>query len=393
MTSCMDMDIPPTNMLTEDSAFNSSTGVTAYMANLYTKIPLHDKRYSVNNRYDNSYIVQAFSCITGEAIGRDQSNQVIDQYWDGAYSAVRAANLLIESLPKYAQYHSESDLNHWLGEAHFVRGMIYMTFAQRYGGISLVTRVLNYPQEDIESFMIHRSSEEDTWKQVESDFQFAIDNCYATSSKNRVNKYTAAAYKASAMLHAASIANFNEVEHYDTERDIRLCGIDKDKAAYFYKSAYEATKIFDGGPYSLYRGDWKDGDKDAQFNNFVNIHQKPENCETIFMRSYGYPEKTHSWDALYGPLQLRTSGLSGGVHPTLEFVELFDGIDKDENGYLKVLNDDGTHIMYDNVDDIYQDAEPRLRATVILPNDEFKGEKITMYRGIYTPEIPSTDFP
>ena len=395
-TSCIDLDIPPVNMVTETQVFDNEAGVTAYFAKLYQDVPMMDRAYSPKNRYNNTYVVENFSCLTGEAIGRDQSSNRIDQYWDGAYSSIRNINIFIETLPDYAQYHSEETLNHWLGEAYFLRALSYTAFAQRYGGISLVTRVLNYPEEDIESFMIHRSSEEDTWKQIESDYQFAIDNCKPTSpSKSRVNKYTAAAYKSTAMLFAASIANFSEIEHFDTERNIQLCGIPKASASYFYKSAYEATKLFEGSSYKLYRGDWIEGNNEAQFTNFQNIHQKPNNAENIYVKEYGFdgesaPTKTHSWDALYNVFQMKVDGLSGGVHPTLEFVELFDGMEKDENGHLKFTNPDGTYIMYDNLMDPYKNAEPRLRATVIFPNDVFKGEEIEIYLGIYKPEVSAS---
>lgn len=394
LTSCHDyLDIPPENMVTEDQIFDNEIGITAYFAKLYQDVPMMDRRYSPNRRYNHDYVTENFSCLTGEAIGRDQSSHMVDQYWDGAYSSIRNINSLIEILPKYAEYHSKENYNHWMGEAHFLRALTYTAFAQRYGGISLVLEVLNYPEEDIESFMIHRSSEEDTWKQIERDYQFAIDNCKPnSSSKSRVNKYTAAAYKSTAMLFAASIANFSDIVHFDTKRNIQLCGIPKTSIAYFYNSAYEATKIFDGGPYSLYRGDWVENDKDAQFINYHNIHQKSNNSENIFVKEFNFEGatdkgKTHSWDALYNVFQQKVDGLSGGVHPTLEFVELFDGMNKDANGKLEFTNPDGTYIMYDNLMDPYKDAEPRLRANVIFPDDEFKGEKIGIYLGIYKPTI------
>lgn len=384
--SCIDLDIPPLNIITENQVFDNESGIDAYFANIYNYIPMMDRQYSIKNGYNNAYVIENMSTLTGEAVGRDQSSTVINDYWN--YGIIRKINMFIETLPQYAAYHSEENIKHWLGEAHFLRAFVYSEMVKRYGGMPLVTKVLNYPEEDIETFKIPRSSEEDTWLQIEKDFQYAIDNCKEKSVKGRANRYTAAAYKSSAMIFAASIANFNEISHHDTERGYRLCGIDKDKAAYFYKSAWNAAKLVEGH-YSLYMDEWKEGDKEAQYENFQKVLQKPDNCESIFVKEYRYPEITHSWDALYGPLQLKQDGLSGGVSPTLEFVELFEGIKKDANGLFSPMNDDGTYIMYDDIMDPYKDAEPRLRATVIFPGDIFKGEEIEIWRGVYKKPIPN----
>ena len=42
------------------------------------------------------------------------------------------------------------------------------------------------------------------------------------------------------------------------------------------------------------------------------------------------------------------------------------------------------YLLFDNVTDIFANAEPRLRANVILPGDVFKGESIEIRRGIFT---------
>lgn len=382
---CVNMDIPPKNLITDDQVFNNEAGVEAYLAEMYSSLPMMDRCFSIKSGYNNVYVTENISTITGEAISRDQQSKVINQWW--SYNEIRTVNIFIETLPKYSDYHTPENIDQWLGEAHFLRAFLYQNMAQRYGGIPLVNRVLNYPEEDIETFMIPRSSEEDTWKQIESDYQYAIDHCNGTYIKGRVNKYTAAAYKSSAMLFAASIANFNEVSHHDTERNIRLCGIPKEQAEYFYKSAWNAAKLLEG-QYSLYRGDWQAGNKEAQYLNFQNILQKPDNCESIFIKEYRYPDKIHSWDALYGPAQLKVDGLSGGVQPTVEFVELFEGVPKDAEGKLCFTDENGKYIMYDDIMDPYKDAEPRLRATVIFPCDIFKGEAIEIWRGVYTGAIP-----
>jgi hypothetical protein len=87
----------------------------------------------------------------------------------------------------------------------------------------------------------------------------------------------------------------------------------------------------------------------------------------------------------YVPRQLiGPNGYSSEVNPTLNFVEMFDGIPKNADGTILNLNSGGQYNLYTNTMDLFANAEPRLRATVILPGDVFKTQSIEIRRGIYT---------
>ena len=51
-----------------------------------------------------------------------------------------------------------------------------------------------------------------------------------------------------------------------------------------------------------------------------------------------------------------------------------------------MFDDNGKYVLFDKVTDLFANAEPRLRANVILPGDVFKGEVMEIRRGIYTGE-------
>jgi hypothetical protein len=107
--------------------------------------------------------------------------------------------------------------------------------------------------------------------------------------------------------------------------------------------------------------------------------------ENIYIKEYKYPDLAHGYDAYNIPRQLMGgNGYSAGNCPTLDFVELFDGFAKNADGTIKVFDDNGKYLMFDKVTDIFANAEPRLRAYVILPGDNFKGEEIEIRRGIFT---------
>jgi hypothetical protein len=382
------MDIAPVGIVTNEDVFTSESGVNSYLAKVYRNAPFDDFLASPIGGYkkEGATSFGGWSGLTGEAIVRGQSSQSAKSWFTEGYKMLRNINYFIETMPQYSSNFTEDQANRWLGEAYFLRAFVYYTMVKRHGGVILVNEVLDYPGKDITEFMLPRSSEEDTWDQVSADYDKAIELLGETSSRGRANKYVAAAYKARAMIFAASIANFNDISHFDTERQIRLCGIPKERAQDYYKQAYNAAKMLDG-KYELYKGEWKEGDKQAQYENFLNVFQKTNNVEAIYVMEYQYPTLTHSWDCIFGPLQMRVENVVGGIQPTLDFVEMFDGLDKNAEGELTFMDDNSHYILYDNPYDPYRNAEPRLRASILFPGDEFKGETIEIWRGIYTASV------
>ncbi len=107
--------------------------------------------------------------------------------------------------------------------------------------------------------------------------------------------------------------------------------------------------------------------------------------ENIYIKEYKFPDLAHGYDSYNIPRQLMGgNGYSAGNCPTLDFVELFDGFAKNPDGTIKVFDNNGKYLMFDKVTDIFANAEPRLRAYVILPGEVFKGEVIEIRRGIFT---------
>ena len=69
-----------------------------------------------------------------------------------------------------------------------------------------------------------------------------------------------------------------------------------------------------------------------------------------------------------------TSGYGGRYFVPLDWVELFDGLPLDPaTGYLKTTDDEGNYIVYDSSHGIFDNAEPRLKASIMIPGDLYKG--------------------
>lgn len=375
---CNSLDVPPINIIQDGDIFSSESGITAYMASLYRDLPIEDHRFTVYGFNDSWSNWPALGHFSGELLnnmlffvwGSPTGNEL--HFW--SYDRVRKINYFIENMPKYEQAFSKNLVNTWMGEAYFCRAFYYFAMVKRYGAVPLVKTVQNYPETSLEELQISRNTQEEGWDFVAEDLDKAIGLLPENSiSPGRANKYVAYALKSRAMLYAASIAQFDTpAQGYE-----KLLGIPASKAKSYYQASYDAANKI-GNKYSLYK---KSSDK---FENFWKLFLDKDNPEAIFVRYYKYPEYVHNYDCSHIPFQMRgPEGYSSIFNPTLDFVEMFDDI----NGKpfeLKTTGEDGKPIRYEKRSDIFKDVEPRLRASVILPDDVYKGEVIDVRKGIWT---------
>jgi starch-binding outer membrane protein, SusD/RagB family len=395
-SACTDLDIAPINLLGEDDIYGSNDGVMSNVARIYSRLPIEDFKYyyaatppTSGFNYSGTLFKQ-MACLTGEAVGRDTQGADNEGffYWDEGYSEIRDINTMLEKLPAHASTLGALETKTYLAEARFCRAYTYFALAKRYGGVPLVTSTIDYPTSvDIDGTRLFRASEEAIWDFIATDLDSAIANLPETSPvKGRVNKYVAAAFKSRAMLYAGSIAKYNTVNEVQDQNGtpVRICGIPADRANGYFKAAYDAAKlVVESNKYALYKGLWAAGDRVAQTKNFRALFLT-ETSENIFVKYYDATNSTHNYDESVQPNQTKTGGNDSEVNPSMDFVEMFDGIAKDEDGHFKNIDEDGHYYLFNTPLDAFVNAEPRLRATVIFPMDTYRGKVIDIRRGIWT---------
>ena len=390
-SACTDLDIQPINLLGEQEIFGSNAGVMSNVARIYSRLPIEDFKYYYPSgfNYSGTHFKQ-MACLTGEAVGRDTQGADNEgfSYWDEGYAELRDINMLIEKVPEYSSALGEAETQTYLAEAHFNRAFTYFALAKRYGGVPLITTPIDYPTSvDIEGTRLFRASEEAIWDFIASDLDYAIANLPENSpSKGRVNKYVAAAFKSRAMLYAGSIAKYNTISDVQDQNGIsvQVAGIPASRANDYFTAAYDAAKlVVESNKYALYKGLWAADDPAAQTRNFRALFMT-ETSENIFVKYYDQTNSTHNYDESVQPNQTKTGGNDSEVNPTMDFVEMFDGIAKDEEGHFDNIDENGHYYLYDSPLDAFANAEPRLRATVIFPMDTYRGQVIEIRRGIWT---------
>lgn len=404
-TSCVSLDVPPKNIVTDDDLLSSQSGMAIYLARMYSQMPWEDFKYVAANGFDGSTFLGCLGIEgTGEAIERDPITRAFTNetasLWGRAYTLIHDANHLIKAFPQYRDNYVEMAYNEFLGQAYFVRAFVYTQMAKRFGGIPIVKEVISYPFEgDVE---IARFSEKDTWGAILEDWDMAISLLPSTPTFDcSAHKYAALAFKSDAMLYAGSVAKYNEtvtgrLTGLGKKTGIRVIGFEEEEwfdcSNKYFLEAYKAAKeIIDSGVYSLYMKSWKANDPEAQYKNMVDMWRDLSSPENILIRRYEYPYLGHGLDAYSSPWIFRMP-LSAGTCPTEDFMELFDGFNRYPSGGIRVTDGtdhtNGNYLLFDKTMDFFKGVEPRLRAYIIFPGDVFRGREIEVRMGIYTGDVP-----
>ena len=406
LVSCAELDVPSPTVRSDSEMFANESTLMLYLSRLYSQMPFEDIRFGHQSPYNDDWLMIPDQA-SGQLHNRDRQGFMTSEggdrepaYWVKGFQLIRDANVLLETIEEYKSNFSESFYNHCKGEAYFTRAMVFYKLAQRYGGIPIVTKVLKYPEFSAAELEIPRSTEAESWDQVLEDFNSAIEFLNdASPRRGLANKYVALGFKSEAMLYAGSVAKYNGTTNtgFGRKTNVRVIGFDPATSAtlskkYFLEAYNAAREVMKANKYSLYKKAWSAGNRQAQYQNMVDMFFDIDSPENMYIKEYALGYLVHGFDVYAYPLQLRSAGYSCEATPILDFVELYDGLPKNPDGTTKVFdkepNDpDRKYVFYDQPMDFFKDAEPRLRAYVVFPMDQLLGVTIDIRRGVFTGDV------
>lgn len=186
------IDLNPTAQFTDAVYFKQPSDFKAYAASFYSQLPGWNFS-SMDNGSDLS--------ANGNSIGNDLGRGTIavgSTSWD--YSGIRSCNIL---LSKAAAYNGTGDISQYVGEAYFFRALAYFGLLKTFGGVPLVTTVLDVNSPELEA---PRNSRYEVMAQILADLNNAIpklptEQSIPASDKGRVSKWAAEAVKAEVELY------------------------------------------------------------------------------------------------------------------------------------------------------------------------------------------------
>lgn len=379
VSSCKDLDLEPKGILGEPELFGTAYGVQKYFIQLYNHLPIEDFIYYANSgggyMPGNNNSWQAYKNsqgqMSGEIFGWNVGmNGAGVGYWP--YNDIRIVNNFINNFPNYKGMYDAANYNALLGEARFLRAFFYQGMAKRYGGVPIITEVLDPVNGTPEQLNISRDTEYDTWKFIHDDLQFAMENMPEKSVEGRANKFTAAALMSRSMLYAGRVAKYTQYLGLSADPAVSagLAGMDPSVANEFFQYAYDAGKFIEQGSYSLYTKNYPD-----KATNFANLFLDKTSTENIFTKGYDGQTNGHCYDALMSPNPEMSSfvGTEGG--PILDFMKMYE--------FPALTDANGRPVRFDRRSDIKNGMEPRLRGTCFFDGDVLRGVTFDIQRGIY----------
>ena len=249
--------------------------------------------------------------------GRWDANNIPDALWTDMYEGIRHCNLFLpywenerDRLPI-----SNSTYNRTLGELLFLRAFYHFELFKRYGGIPILTNVLN-PGDNM---LIGRDSYANTVK-------FLVEQCdraagllplnYAsfTSNYGKATKGAALALKSRVLLYAASPLVNADKDYVDgTNGHVWMGGYDKER---WKEAAQAAQNVMALNEYQLYEY-LPEGNGTYSFG-YYNDSYYATNREFIFGRLWVQDNLMEINNAPMG-----YQNASGLTCPTQDFVDAF----------------------------------------------------------------------
>ncbi|WP_235972927.1 RagB/SusD family nutrient uptake outer membrane protein [Flavobacterium undicola] len=197
LSGCQDefIDLNPEGQFTDAVYFKKPSDFKAYTTGFYGQLQGWDF-----GNMDNGSDLSANANGNGTALGQG-TIATASTNWD--YSGIRVCNIL---LAKANEYTGEGSISQYVGEAHFFRAYAYFNLLKTFGGVPLVTTVLDTNSPEL---FAPRNSRYEVVAQILSDLDKAISNLpteqnLVATDKGRISKWAAMALKAQAELYEAT---------------------------------------------------------------------------------------------------------------------------------------------------------------------------------------------
>ncbi|MGV8091431.1 MAG: RagB/SusD family nutrient uptake outer membrane protein [Mangrovibacterium sp.] len=251
-----------------------------------------------------------------------------DDVWNGAYSAIRNANKLIE---QGENSEIKNDLLPYIGEGYFFRAYNYFNLLRSYGGVPIIEKVLTPGDPEVFG---PRASREEVVSFILSDLDKAIAylDVKGDTETGRICKEAAKAFKARICLFEGTWRKFHQTGDASSLLDLAVS---------------ESGDVINSQSYSLYKAKGEDSYR------YLFIDQtSTNNPESIIAKHYRVNINYNFW----------TYGISWGeMNPTKKIADMYlcaDGLPVDKSPLFQ---------GYNTCRSEFSNRDPRMTQSLILP--------------------------
>jgi starch-binding outer membrane protein, SusD/RagB family len=320
------IDLKPTGQFTDAVYFAKPGDFKAYTASFYNYKDNNGSFKSLLpgwdfNSMDNNSDLSANANGAGYDIGHG-TIAIGSTKWD--YSGIRSCNTL---LAKANAYTGTGDISQYVGEAYFFRAFIYFGLLKTFGGVPVVTTVLDVNAPELQA---PRNSRYEVVAQILSDLDEAIaklptEQTIPAADKGRVSKWAAEACKAQVELYEATWEKYvgQDPDGDGTSGGAGTAGYDAANVnKYLTDAVARCQDVMTNGGYTLWN---KNGD--AAMTNMSSWYLF--NLEDAGSNPGGYDKSTNKEFILYNVYDytLKQSGVNltwttGQLYPSRKFVDM-----------------------------------------------------------------------
>ena len=353
LSSCNDsfLERYPLDRISSDTYWNTENDLAVYNNSLYhmtlnnNDVPiLHghtaDDWSSIWNQDEmtDNMAISGIRHVFYQEIRAGKHNIPSTPGWFGykGWNFVRAINV---GLANYNNADIPQDIiDRYAGEARLFRGWFYAEKVSKYGDVPWIDKELNIDSEELYA---PRTPREEAMAHVLEDLNFAAEKLPNSwndgNAPGRLNRWAALLVKSRVCLFEGTWRKY----HGGSNADMWL-----------EEAAKAAKELIEDGPYRLY----VTGDIDNDYNAYHRILDLSGNPEVLYWRKYKVGVLTN--------------------HIQVPFNEIVSGTKSLVEDYLAT---DGLPItlspLYegdDEIEDIFKNRDPRLRQTILHPEDKEK---------------------
>ncbi len=316
------------------------------------------------------------------AVSGTNTNHILE-YW--RWGLLRDINTAIAELEDSENSIDETYKEMRLGQAYFLRAMVYFNMVKRYGGVPIITEVqdLNLDPEELK---VPRSTEKETYDFIASQFDKAIELLKDKSTgKYQPSVDAAYGFKSRAMLYAGSIAQNDAKLPFHKEG---LVGINLSEASRYYQLSLEASQALLPAPFGTGSYALRPGATVAQYRQIFDVIDKSNDTETIMYQQFnGQGGIENAADVSLLPRALPEHvGWGANLNVYWETVKWFNYRDgtsgellPDGSGLLD--NNVGPNKFYD-LKKLFGTRDPRFGASVAYPGYILKGYPAYFHKSV-----------
>jgi len=340
------LDKTPLDEISDPEFWNTENDLKLYVSNLYDNIEGWEPRGSGSSPFPDSssdIVIADHNSLFG--VQNHQMDGTLNvpsnaSDWTVPYQIIRDANYFLENA---GRVEVGGLVEHYIGEGYFFRAWFYFELFQKFGGVPIITQVVD-TEEELDLLYVPRSSRSELADFILSDLDMAISKMEFANQvgAGRINKDAALLFKARVALYAGTWEKYHQGSPFAGSTD---------GSGYIQQAATAARDVINNANYSISMGT---GPDDAYYRLF-NQPDLRDNSEILF------------YDHLDGTLG-RSNQLDnwpGGMGVTQELVRFYLCTDGLPTG-VSPLFTDGDDSLLTTVE---ANRDPRLAQTIMVPGD------------------------